>query len=45
VAVDPIKMGGIEGKFSVDVTRNFNLYEEYWVMERFNVWMELEHSR
>jgi hypothetical protein len=40
VAVKPVETGGTEDKVSVDVTMNFNSYEEYLVMERLNEWMQ-----
>jgi hypothetical protein len=40
VAVKPVEMGGTEGEVSVDVTRDFNSYEEYLVMERLNDWIQ-----
>jgi hypothetical protein len=45
VAVEDVERQGTEGEVGVDVTINVQSYEEYLVMERFNNWMEQEHSR
>jgi hypothetical protein len=44
VAVESVKIGGTAEEDNEDNSINFNSYEDYLVMERFNNWMQQEHS-